>query len=198
MKEERRQWSKADIEFEIMSMVEFLGINRMPTFKEMEQYYGNYGLANQVCKTGGVYAWAKRLGLEVSASETRLGYEIETLIMNILKEQGYECEMTSTRHPYDLLVNGCVKVDVKAARKTKVRTSDVYSFGLAKPQQTCDVYVAVCLDDDKEPQKFFVIPAHIMTGKTQLAVGVEHSKYDEYIDKWEIIGQLAEAFTKIS
>ena len=197
MKAQRRNWSKDDIEFELMSMVNFLGINRMPTYKEMELHYGNCGLANKVCRTGGIYEWANRLGLEVGASDTRLGYEVETLVMDILNKQGYECEMTSTRHPYDLLVNGCVKIDVKAARMSKANGSDCYSFSLAKPMQTCDVYVAVCLDDEKVPQKIYVIPAHVMHGKTQLSLGIKRSKYDQYIDKWEIIDQLLKAFEGI-
>ena len=43
---------------------------------------------------------------------------MEEHAMNELIKLGHECEMTSTRFPYDLLVNGRVKVDVKAGNKT--------------------------------------------------------------------------------
>lgn len=185
-----------EIKNELMGMIKACGLDRMPTDAEIREYFGNTSISGHVNSTGGIFEWAMRLGLPVKPSTTSFGRENELLVMRLLSERGYTCEKTSTRYPYDLLVNGCVKVDVKAARKSKSNGSDVYSFELAKPQQTCDVYVAVCLDDDK-PQKIYIIPAHIMHGKTQLALGVSHSKYDHYIDRWGIIDQFTKAFKEI-
>ena len=173
-------------------------IDRMPSRSEVETFYGDARLSNAIMKTGGYYYWAGRLGLEIKNSDTAFGYAGEKEVKEILESLGFECEMTPPRHPYDLLVDGCVKIDVKSGRKTKINGADCYSFRLAKPQQTCDVYVAVCMNDDKEPQKIYIIPAHIMNGKTQLAVGVEHSMYDPFLYRWDIIGQFSKVFANIT
>ena len=125
------------------------------------------------------------------------GYTIENEIKKLLENIGFRCELTSVRHPYDILVDDCVKIDVKSAKRSKVVESDVFSFRLAKKQPTCDIYVAVCLDDKQAIEKIYVIPAHVMTGKTQLAIGVDQSKYDSFIDRWDIVRAYEMAFTEI-
>ena len=191
-------WTERDIENGINEIRHAWLLERMPSMAEVKMYYGDCRLTNAISKSGGFRYWAKKMGLEVKDSESQLGYECEMMVMQLLKEQGYDCEKTSIRHPYDLLVNGCVKIDVKVARVSKCRTSDSYSFRLAKPQQTCDVYIAVCLGDSAEPKKTYIIPSHVMTGKKQLTLGIVHSKYDEYIDRWDIIDQFLNAFERIS
>lgn len=190
--------NERDIEERINEVRRAWLLDRMPSRSEVEAYYGNSSLSNAISKSGGFYHWAEKLGLEIKKSETKLGYDIEVLAMKLLEDKGYSCEKTSVCFPYDLLVNGSVKVDVKAARVSKVRTTDVYSFRLAKPQQTCDVYVAMCLDEDDKPMKVYVIPAHIMHGKKQLALGVGHSVYDKYLNRWEIIEELTKSFERLA
>ena len=191
------RWTKQELESGIMKVVDFLDIDRMPSKSEIEEFYGNTSLSNKISRTGGLYYWADQLGLEIKESESKFGIEVELYVKEVLENMGFKCETTSTKHPYDLLVDDCVKVDVKAARVTKVRGSDAYSFRLAKPKQTCDVYVAVCVDDEKNIQKTYIVPSIIMSGKKQLAVGVEHSIYDAYIDRWDVIETMSEAFHRI-
>lgn len=183
---------------EIQAAIRGLNINRMPSKSELEMLYGDSSLVNKISRTGGFYFWARKLGYDVKNSETKCGYEIEKTIEKILENMGHECELTGVRHPYDILVDGCVKIDVKSARKTKVHGSNAYSFGLAKRQQTCDVYIAVCLGSESDIEKIYVIPAHIMTGKKQLCLGVGHSKYDTYIDSWDVIEKFVAAFEQIA
>ena len=190
--------NERDIESKIREMVHDLNLDRMPSGTEIKGYYGNSCLVNAITKTGGFRYWAEKLELELKDTSTNFGYKYEKRVMELLENQGYTCEMTSTKYPYDLLVNGCVKADVKSARVSSVKGCDRYTFCLAKPQQTCDVYIAVCLDDNDEPIRFYVLPAHIMHGKTQLSLGVGHSKYDQYLNRWEIIEQLTESFERLA
>lgn len=193
-----QRWTHEDIVEGIRKVIDFYGIDRMPSKQEIEDFYSNSALVNKIAKTGGFYVWAESLGLEVKNSETKLGFDLEVQVLKILKAMDFKCEMTSTKHPYDLLVDDCVKIDVKAARKTKIKGSDAYSFRLAKEQQTCDVYVAACVNDEREIQQIYVIPAHIMTGKVQLCMGAGHSIYDSYIDRWDIIEKMSKAFMQIA
>lgn len=194
----KKKWTLETVENEILEVVKFLGIDRMPSRNEVESYSGDTTLSNAISRTGGFYAWAEKLGLEVKESETELGIDLENRICDFMKATGFkDCEKTSVKFPYDLLVYGCVKIDVKAARKTKVRTSDAYTFRLAKTKPTCDIYVAACLNDEKEIERIYVIPAHIMTGKKQLAIGAKHSIYDCYAERWDIVQEFADAFRTI-
>ena len=194
----RRFWTEQMIVDEIQAAIRAMNIDRMPSRSEIELLYGDTSLTNKICKTGGFYFWAKRLGLEIKTSDTKCGYEVENMIAKMIESMGHECTLTSNRHPYDILVDKCVKVDVKAARKTKAREYDVFSFRIAKMQQTCDVYIAVCLGDQSSIEKIYVIPAHIMTGKKQLCVGVQHSKYDSYIDRWDLLDKIIAAFEQLA
>ena len=191
------KWTNQDIVNGIEEVIEFLGIDRMPTKQEIETYYGNTALLNKIAKTGGLYLWAENLGLEVKDSETKIGLEVEICVMKILKEKGFKCEMTSIKHPYDLLINNCVKLEVKSARRSYVNNSPVYSFRLAKPQQTCDVYAAICLNDNKKIERTYIIPSIILHGKTQLSIGTKRSSYDRYLDRWDIVEKMSFAFEQI-
>lgn len=194
---DRIKWTDQLIEEKIQDAMCGIGINRMPSKQELESFYGDSALTNKIAKTGGFYHWANALGIEIKQSETFTGYTVENEVKKMLENMGFMCELTGIRHPYDILVNGCVKVDVKSARKSKVRGSDVLSFGLAKPKPTCDIYIAACLNDSNTIEKIYVIPAHIMAGKTQLCLGIHHSKYDCYIDRWDIVKAYEMAFTEI-
>ena len=195
---DRVYWDDRKTQEEILKVKDFLDIDRMPSRREIENFYHNSKLSNHISKTGGFYHWAKILGLEVKKSETGLGFKMEEHAMNELIKLGHECEMTSTRFPYDLLVNGRVKVDVKAGNKTKTHGFDFYSFNLEKKQQTCDLYIVYCLGENKNIEKTYIIPAHIMTGKSQLSLGLDSSKYDRFINRWDIIKSFDLAFKEIS
>lgn len=189
------KWSEDKIKNGIMVVVNELELGRMPSRVEIEDYYGNSALTNKIARYGGFETWAKKLGLQRKNSESGLGIRFERIICDVLEKKGFQCGLTSVKAPYDILVNGKVKIDVKVARKSKVRSSDVYSFRLAKPMQTCDVYIAVCLGESDDVQKTYIIPSNILTGKTQLCVGINKSKYDKYLEKWEIISKI-DAFLK--
>lgn len=191
------KWSEDKIISSIKEVMNFLDIKRMPSHSEIREYYGNDALTNKIAKTGGSHAWAKRLDIPMKECDSEFGHKLENEIKSLLEVEGFQCELTAIRFPYDILVNGCVKIDVKAARKTKVHQSDVFSFRIAKTKPTCDLYMAACMDKE-DIKKLYVIPAHIMTGKSQLTVGINESKYDKYINRLDLVSDYVKAFTNMS
>lgn len=191
---DRKYWTRELVKEEIKRVMDFYQIDRMPSLAECDEFTGNASLTNRITREGGFYKIAEEMGLEVKQSETGLGYQFEIFAAEMIREMFDDTtvEMTPTRFPYDLLVDGRVKVDVKTARRSKVRDSDVYSFGLAKKQPTCDLYIAFCITDDKVVEKAYVIPAHVMTGKSQLCLGIKASKYDIYLDRFDLIKKMSE------
>ena len=73
------------------------------------------------------------MNLSIKESETQLGQDYEQIATSILKDKGFKIEKMSTGHPFDLLINNVVKVDVKVARPHMLRGKDrVHTFGINK------------------------------------------------------------------
>lgn len=189
-------WTNENIANAVMDIVNTRGLDHMPSVSEIKEYYGNNKLTNAITKHGGQGEWANILGLDIKQSETQFGGKYEKYVHDFLTEIGFDCELTGTRCPYDLLVNGCVKIDVKASRITRINGYDAYSFRLAKAMQTCDVYILVGIDR-LEYKKMYVIPAHEVNGQVQICISTTCSKYDIYIDRFDIIAKLSEAFRQV-
>lgn len=169
----------------------------MPSKAIVEKINGDSRLSNAISKHGGFFVWAKRLGLEMLDSETKTGKLYEEFcvnyITNILKKQ---CETTSVKHPYDLLVCNNVKIDVKAGHLYKGANGNFYTFNLEKKQPTCDIFICYCIND-MEIEKTYVIPSCFLSGKCQLSIGEVESSYDHFKDKWEYIEKYESFYKEI-
>lgn len=93
----------------------------------------------------------------------------------------------SQNFPYDLLVNNCLKIDVKSSHLYKGKDGNFYTFRTGKRYATCDVYVLVALDDSDELVKTYIIPSSKVFNKIQISMGEYNSKYDIYLDRWDIL-----------
>ena len=117
-------------------------------------------------------------------------------------EKGFDAERVNydePRFPFDVLINGCVKVDVKVARVFGSDKQGYYSFNLEHKKHSCDFFVCYCLDSSGENiVKTYIIPASIMDGKSQLGVGLSQSKYDAYIGRYDLIGQTCEFYDSLN
>lgn len=182
-------WNDQTILDEIKTMVDALNMSTMPTFSQMNNFFGDTRLSNAIAKHKKSKYYAAILGLDTKQSHTELGKEYEEICFNFIEENlGMECELTSTRFPYDILVERSVKIDVKVGRVfDNYGNSKYFTFNLEKKNQTCDVFVFYCIGTDGRIAKIFVIPSYVLSGKTQLAIGVFGSKYDRYIDRWDFL-----------
>ena len=160
-----------------------LNINRMQYSVEIKRVTNNSKLTNAIRRHGGYKYWAKKLNLSQSECETRIGLKEELYIKTFLESKGYKVEKMTTKHPYDLLINGNIKIDVKASNKY---TSSIgwssYSFNLEKNNPTCDLYVIRCLQDNKT----LVIPSKFLK-QNQLCITDKESKYDKFKDRWDYV-----------
>lgn len=191
-----RRWTDETTAEAIMEIANTFDPVRMPSSSEVKAFCGDTSLSDRISKTGGFYEWANRLGLEVKYSETKLGIKAEHDISKRLCDLGFTAEMTSSRYPYDLLVNGCVKVDVKAANKSDIRGCDVYAYRIAKRQQTCDFYI-FCEMSDEEIIKTYVVPASAVSGQVQVEMGTGSTIYDVYAERYDLIGMAVDFYKSI-
>lgn len=193
----RTIWTEQKIIDGVKEVMKQIGIERMPSRSEIDKHYGNSALTNKISKTGGFYFYADKLGLEIKESETALGTFVQNFVRLKMITLGFDAEKTSTKFPYDLLVNRRVKIDVKSGRIVQNSTGQYYTFNLEKKFQTCDFFIAVTLGENDEIKKIYIIPSSILSGKTQLSIGVEKSIYNKYIDRWDLIEMLDTAFVEI-
>lgn len=180
------RWDETLIERAIKDVVEKAKIDCFPTHSLIKSVTGNCALTNAISKNGGSGYWAKKLGLEIKKCESRLGEEYELDCQKIVKTFGYKCEKMPIRYPYDLLIEDSIKVEVKCGNLYHGVQGDFYTFNLEKSKPTCDLFVCYCLNKS-EVQKVYIIPASILSGKTQLSIGQHFSKYDPYINRWDYI-----------
>lgn len=182
-----KKWTPELIESELRKCIESLMLDRMPTAAELREQLGRNDLHVQVGRTKKYSGWAAHLGLSLKSCETHMGNSYENKVGSLLVSKGYEVESMTTKHPYDLLVNGTVKIDVKVAKPNYHFKVRCHTFGVNKKEQTCDVYICVAINEQSETEKIFVIPSHMAQVKT-LNVCNE-SKYNRFIDAWHYIEQ---------
>jgi hypothetical protein len=187
-------WTEENVHDEILKCMEILDIKRIPTSGELLSINRN-DLHMKISKTKKYSGWAKHLGLKQKESCTKEGQDQEENIYIFLSSKGYSVERMSTGYPYDLLVNGTVKIDVKSANPLQSRGSVIHTFGISKTKPTCDVYVCLALNEEGNAERCLVIPSHFLKIVT-LCIG-KNSKYNRFIDKWNYIEEYTKFYSQI-
>ena len=187
-----QQWNDELIKNGVLQVVEVCKLGRMPSRSECVDFYGNHKLANAVSRrNGGWYKLADELGLPIKKSDTYFGKMQEYAVCEMLREQGFETERMPQNFPYDILVDNCVKVDVKASRLYKGKNGNFYAFNLEKKYATCDVYILLTLDNENNITNTLIVPSVFVIKNTQISVGEQQSKYYQFKDKWDYISSLS-------
>jgi len=191
------KWTNEKIAKEIYKVMNALGIERMPSNQEIIDVMKSTKLTNAIRRNGGFYEWARRLNLTTKECETKFGKRYEKKLQKYLTKKGYIVERMSVKHPYDLLVNGCIKIDVKASRRYYYDGKKYYyAFNLEKKNSTCDIYVCFCVNNEEFSDKVLVIPSKFLK-LTQLNIGAV-SEYDKYINRWDYLDKFNEFYEKLS
>lgn len=188
------RWDALKIESAIYDVMKKAKINYMPTHSLIKEIIGNFALSNAIRRSGGTRYWADKLNLDIRPCESELGYSFENECINQLSKLGYECDLSKAGYPYDVMANKNIKIDVKCSQLYKGPKGSYYTFNLEKKLPTCDVFICYCLNEDKI-QKVYIIPSCITSGKCQLSIGVNESKYDQYKNNWEVLKEY-DAFYK--
>lgn len=129
--------------------------------------------------------------MRVKESETYFGKSQETNAAEMLISRGFSVRKMPQNFPYDLLVDDCVKVDVKASHLYHGSNGDFYTFNLEKSYATCDIYILFSLSDNGE-NSVFVVPSKLVIAQNQISMGVSKSKYHKFKDRWDYISALSD------
>ena len=182
----RSKYSEKQIVAEIEKVKAALQIDHMPSRSEIDLVTKSTWLTNIITKTGGFRFWAEKLNLRIKSSETEFGYKYEKIAREHIIEMGHKAELTPVKFPYDILVDGVTKIDVKAGNKYHCPSgTSWYTFNLEAAYPKCDFLIAYCVESDAI-KATYIIPAHIMLGRKQLSMGKD-TKYKRYVDRWDLI-----------
>lgn len=190
-------WDDGKIKAEIIKVKNYLEIERMPTRNEINSVYGNNNLSCAISKRKGYYGYAKELNLKIKKSCTTTGKTYEHIASDLLQEKGYKVTRMPQNFPYDLLINDCVKVDVKASHLFRGKNGNFYTFSTEKPFATCDIYLLIELDDNDNASRLMVVPSKFVFTNSQISVGTENSKYHVFTDRFDYIDTLSDFWRKI-
>ena len=168
----------------------------MPTASELKSI-GRNDLHCKISKTRKYSGWANQLGISLTSCNTRKGQRYEDEISVKLNSLGFKVERMSTKYAYDLLVNGLVKIDVKAGGVWLQNGKyPIHSFGINKKKQTCDIYVLASLGEGSDIEKIFVVPSHLAKVGT-ISMGAE-TRYAKFLDRFDYISKYDEFLRSIN
>jgi len=188
------KWTNELIRQELKKSITVLGLNRMPTGGELKSI-GRNDLHCKISRTKKYSGWAEDLGLCLKSSTTVVGRRYEDKVKTLLESKGFIVERMTTKHPYDLLVNGTVKIDVKVANPYINKKSRVHTFNLSKKYASCDIYIVVALDEYSKIERLLIIPSHLLR-MSILNIG-RSSKYNKYNEKFEYIKNYSEFLNSV-
>lgn len=186
------KYGKADMTRMLTDIVALHQLTVFPTSVWLRRK-GYGAIANAISRTGGYNYWAKALDLPMSDCETRIGIKYEQLCAIELAKRGLDVCKGTTKHPYDILTTAAVKIDVKGSHiYTAPDGSKFYSCNLEKSMPTADFFVLYCVGKNEEIEKIYILPDTVVSGKTQVSVGLKSSVYDKYINRWDLIEKLVD------
>lgn len=190
-----RKWTDEAVKEDVMEVVNFFGLKRMPSRVELNDFYGNSALTNRIMKTGGLYKLAKELGLPMKESNTNYGKQYEYEAKRMLEDKGYKVEKMSQNFPYDLLLNNNVKIDVKVSRIYETKEGyKFYSYRIGHRHSKCDIYMFIAINGDKE--KIYIIPSKEIFNNLQVSIGI-NSKYEKFVDRYDYIDKYLDFYEKL-
>lgn len=186
-----QKWTDELIKQEVLSIMKTLNISRLPTKSECEQVTGNQSLTNAITRHFGWYKLAEYMNLEIKESDTTTGKVAESLAEKVLIDKGFLVERMPQNHPFDLLVNNTVKIDVKASHLYKCKNGNFYSFNLGNKNHPCDFYMLLELNDENEILRIMIVPSLSVMKIKQISVGAD-SKYHKYTNHFDYIKALSD------
>jgi hypothetical protein len=186
------RWTDEKIKDEILWCIELLGIDRMPTSVELTKELGRNDLHLKICRTLTYKGWAEKLNLRRKGSDTLTGEIEEFNTKSNLEKMGFSVEKMSARHPFDLLINNSIKIDIKVSKIHNFKGYECFVFK-TKQNAPCDLFI--CIGEFMGNRKIYVIPSKLVHAST-LTIG-KNSKYNQFIDRWDYLHKFNDFYKTI-
>lgn len=194
-KKQLKKWNSETVIREVEKAMVTLQLDRLPTRSELESI-GRGDLNNAISRGVKSRGLAELMELDMKESETETGYRNEVIVRDALISRGFEVKEMTTQHPYDLLVNNSVKIEVKSGVEHLHYGSPATTFGLGNKYSACDIYICIAYKTVGVIKNIFVIPSNHAQVVT-INMG-QKSKYNKFIDRWDYVQSFTEFYKKIN
>lgn len=179
---ERKRWTDDMIASRIIKHVG--GTGKFPTNTELQKT-GQNDLACQISKKGGYVYWANRLGMNRGVYDSDVGWEGEKKAQTLFEARGFTVVRSERiQWPFDLLVNNCLRVDVKTASYAAYGASTGWFFRIGKSPQA-DLIALYRSDKDD----MYLIPWYHVP-KTNITISPTGMKYSRFLNAYEIVERM--------
>lgn len=187
------EWNYDLAKERVSNYISVMNVEHMPSFKDLKEFYK--GSCSLTSLLGRNPEWRVRimkdLNLKEKKSNTSKGKEFENIGEKILISKGFDTERMTQGEHFDILIDDCVRVDVKCSKRWFVDKSHVNSFGINKKYATCDIYMLIALDEKENIDKVLIVPSIILRNKTTMSIG-KKSKYDVWENRFDVINSYRE------
>ena len=78
----------------------------------------------------------------------------------------------------------------------KVSAGSFFTFAIHKPFITSDVYILCCVHDEANVV-YYIVPSVVIPYNTQISIGMENSKYNTFINRFDIIDEYIKMYSNI-
>ena len=76
------------------------------------------------------------------------------------------------------------------------KNGSFFTFAIHKPFITSDVYILCCVHD-KANVVYYIVPSVVIPYNTQISIGMENSKYNTFINRFDIIDEYIKMYSNI-
>jgi hypothetical protein len=180
----RRRWTDQLFQDELREVVHVLG--HFPSNRDLIAL-GRHDLANQVQRRGGFLTCSEQMGFPRQRSDSDTGWDGEDRAADRLRELGFDVVVRSgVKCPYDLLVAGVLRVDVKAARLHRYGHTEGWFYRLGKYSQA-DIILLWQLDSGH----FYAVPWFVCPS-TNITISKAGGKYQPFFNNVDLIRRMIE------
>lgn len=181
----RKSWTEQMIATELSAIIASDRV--MPSASRLRQL-GRNDLAVKISRTGGFIAWAKRLGASREHSDSDTGWNGEVEFAKKLAVMGFSVtRMDAVKSPYDLRVNGCVRVDVKSAKYAEYGPCRGWFYRVGKEPQA-DIIALYQIDT----KSVYFIPWSVCP-VSNVTISRDGGKWSPFKDRYDILRELIAA-----
>jgi hypothetical protein len=177
-----RRWTQEQIDSEIRLIAAAIGY--FPAASELRSM-GRNDLICAITKREGSMALSSRLGIPRRHSDSDTGWDGELAFQALAIEAGFDCQRADAcKAPFDLILDGSLRIDVKAASFAEYSESRGWFYRLGKIVQA-DVVVFYQLDT----KNFYAVPWYLCP-TSNVTISRSGGRYIAYKNNWELLRKL--------
>lgn len=149
---------------------------------------GHSGLACAICELGGYSLWRGKLGQTLNPdSSVARGRHFQEEALATLQEHGHKTHLMPWRHPFDILVDDTLRIDVKGSKRY---SRGHFAFSLRQPQSghrlDCDIVMLGC---ENSSITWYIIPRSKLGNRQGVAIFPlsPRSMWTDYHEAWHLM-----------